>query len=593
MSDTRSYQQQFALYGIIVGLIFPIVGTLIECSIRFGFFEISHLWECQSQNPLLWIIDTAPLFLGLLAAFGGKQMDKVKERNLELNEKYTQMNVLRQMADSANKAKSEFLATMSHEIRTPLSAIIGYNNLLKESALMDEQKHFVDTIGIATENLLVIINDILDSSRLEAGMVVLENKTFSLQQLVQNVVRICNDRAVSKGLKIILTYDNSIPAYLEWDATRLSQILLNLMSNAIKFTGQGQVELKVEGLNRSSRGIRLRFAVKDTGIGIRKENLDRIFQRFTQEDVSTSRIYGGTGLGLHIVRSLLELFQGKLEVSSQPGSGSEFSFEIELPYAVEIITDADVKEEVVPVVLVLDGMKVLLAEDNEFNLFLAETYLKRNGVEVFKATNGMEAVQLAQVGKFDAILMDIQMPVMDGKEAVRMLRKQGNDVPVIACSAHAVSSEKAECLALGMNEYLTKPFEEKELIKVLSTYFVTFKSPRNMEIQGDPVEDILVKIRADVGPDFVAIIIAKFNSDMPVLADDLEEHLQDMAFKSIQEKTHRLAGIMATFRFPEGLRLARVAEYAARDAKDEETRAGIRDLTVYLKNTLEQLAAIR
>jgi len=591
MSEKRSFQRQFALYGILVGLIFPLAGTLIECSIRFGFFGISHFWECQSDEPLLWIIDTAPFFLGMLAAFGGRQMDKVRERNLELNEKYIQMNVLRKMADSANKAKGEFLATMSHEIRTPLSAIIGYNNLLKESDLKADQKHYSDTIAIATENLHVIINDILDSSRLEAGMVILEKKSFRLQELVQNVVRICNDRAVSKGLKIILNYDNSIPAFLEGDSTRLSQILLNLLGNAIKFTEQGQIELKVEGLEKSSNGVRLRFAVKDTGIGIRKENQDRIFQRFTQEDVSTSRIYGGTGLGLHIVRSLLDLFQGKLKVSSSPGEGSEFYFEIQLPFAVDAVADA-VTEEVASRVLPLLGMKVLLAEDNEFNLFLAETYLKRNGVEVFKAMNGKEAMQMAQSARYDAILMDIQMPVMDGKEATRQLRNQGNQVPVIACSAHALSSEKAECLALGMNDYLTKPFEEKDLLKLLNSYFIKSNSQLTMENQGDQIEEILAKIRADVGPDFVAIIIQKFNSDMPVLAEDLLKHLEEMDFKTIQEKTHRLAGTMATFRFPEGLRLARLAEYAARDQKTEETRAGVQDLIGYLKHTLEQLAGI-
>jgi CheY-like chemotaxis protein len=206
--------------------------------------------------------------------------------------------------------------------------------------------------------------------------------------------------------------------------------------------------------------------------------------------------------------------------------------------------------------------------------------------------NGKEAMQMAQSARYDAILMDIQMPVMDGKEATRQLRNQGNQVPVIACSAHALSSEKAECLALGMNDYLTKPFEEKDLLKLLNSYFIKSNSQLTMENQGDQIEEILAKIRADVGPDFVAIIIQKFNSDMPVLAEDLLKHLEEMDFKTIQEKTHRLAGTMATFRFPEGLRLARLAEYAARDQKTEETRAGVQDLIGYLKHTLEQLAGI-
>ena len=591
MVQHRKYRMQFAVYGILIGLIFPLIGTIIECSVRFGFFEITHFWQCQTANPLLWIIDTAPFFLGTLAAFAGRQMDRVQETNRELNEKYIQMNVLRQMADTANKAKSEFLATMSHEIRTPLSAIIGYNNLLKESRLDGEQQNLVETIGISADNLFVTINDVLDASRLEAGMVVLEKKRFNLPDLVQNVIRICNDRAISKGIKIILNFDNSIPAYLESDPTRLSQILLNLLGNGIKFTDKGSVELRVEDAGRSPEQVEVRFSVKDTGIGIRKENLDRIFERFTQEEVSTTRLYGGTGLGLHIVKSLLELFGGKMQVSSTPGSGSEFSFKIRFPYA--LAGEEEAKEEV-PVQsenLPLKDMRVLLVEDNEFNLFLAETYLRRNGVDLSKALNGREAVDQIQTGHFDAVLMDIQMPVMDGKEATRLLRRQGIEVPVIGCSAHALPSEKSECLALGMNAYITKPFEEKELIQTLES-FKNKENKQSLQIMGDNIEEILGKIKSDVGPDFVAIIIQKFNADIPVLISELEMHLAELDFKLIQEKTHRLAGTMATFRFPEGLRLARVAEYAARDEMEVETRAGLRELTAYLQNTLAQMGRL-
>lgn len=589
MTQSRTHQHQYAIYGVLAGFLFPVLGTIIQCSIEYGFFGLSHFLECQLNNPLLWIIDTAPLFLGLLAAFAGRQMDKVREKNLELNEKYIQMNMLRQLADSANKAKGEFLATMSHEIRTPLSAIIGYNNLLKESPLREDQLHLVETIGIATDNLFVIINDILDASRLEAGMVKLEYKSFSLQSLVQNVVRICNDRAISKGLKILLNYDNSIPAHLESDATRLSQILINLMGNAIKFTDAGFVELKVEKTGKTPTSASIRFAVKDTGIGIKKENLDRIFERFTQEEVSTNRLYGGTGLGLHIVRSLLDLFQGKMEVKSEPWEGTEFSFVLDMPFSSDSAPNASAEVTKEEVHLPLEGMNVLLAEDNEFNLFLAETYLRRNGALVSKAENGQEAVKILQARQFDAVLMDIQMPLMDGKEATRIIRSNGIKTPLIACSAHALPCEKAECLTIGMDEYITKPYEEKELIRVLAGIRKN-KIGNHMETTGDNIEEILGKIHADVGADFVAIIIQKFMQDMPALIEELNQHLVEMDLKTIQEKTHRLAGTMATFRFPEGLRLARIAEYAARDGKVEEAAEGIGNLNVYLSETLKQLA---
>lgn len=589
-TNSKKYRFQYALYGAIIGIFFPLLGTLIDCRLEYGFFAIDHFLTCQQNNPLLWIIDTAPFFLGLFASFAGIQMDRVRQKNLELNEKYVQMNILRQMADTANKAKGDFLATMSHEIRTPLSAIIGYNQLLKDTALQSEQLAFVETIEIATQNLNIIINDILDSSKLEAGMLVLEEKAFSLENMVQNVVRLCRDRAVSKGLKLILQYDNSIPPTLLGDQTRLSQILINLIGNAIKFTEKGKVELIVQAIKQNTDSISLHFAVKDTGIGIKKENLNRIFERFTQENVETTRLYGGTGLGLHIVRSLVHLYKGELKVESTPGTGSEFSFEIDLLYAAQNTGKARESDDSEKRHDQLKEKRILLVEDNEFNMFLAETYLKRNGAIVEKAGDGQEAVEKAESGKFDLIVMDIQMPIMDGKEATRKLRHKGNTTPIIGCSAHALEAEKNECLALGMNAYITKPFEENQLIETIRSFSKnTIREMENPEFRGDAIEEIFMKIRQDVGSDFVAIIVQKFKEDMPVLMAELDHLISLPDLKTIQEKTHRLAGTMATFRFPEGLRLARIAEYAARDGKAEETAAGLESLKSYLLHTLAQL----
>lgn len=422
-------------------------------------------------------------------------------------------------------------------------------------------------------------------------MLVLDNKTFSLHHLIQNLVRLCNERAVSKGLKLVLNYDNSIPPHLIGDPGRLSQILINLVGNAIKFTETGQIDITVQETAKSESGSNIRFIVKDTGIGIRQENIDRIFDRFAQENPSTVGTYGGTGLGLHIVRSLLNLFHGEIQVKSEPGKGSEFSFEIMFPFGVSEPEAIRLQNSEHPDKSELKNLRILLVEDNEFNQFLAETYLKRNGAEVVKAENGKSALQFLETNTFDVILMDIQMPVMDGKEATRILRQQGNKTVVIGCSAHALPAEKAECLALGMNGYITKPFEEKELISVLS-YWKPTQKINNMENQGDNVSEILQNVRADVGPDFVKIIIQKFQSDMPVLITELNQHIGDSDFKSIQEKTHRLAGTMATFRFQEGLRLARVAEYHARDGKKDEMTSAVHALNTYLSQTLSQLEKI-
>jgi signal transduction histidine kinase/CheY-like chemotaxis protein len=586
------YEYRYAIYGALLGILFPFIGTIIDCNDRYEQCNLDNFILSQASNSLLWIIDTAPFFLGFLAAYAGKQVDKVRTANAELNEKYIQLNVLRMMADQANKAKSDFLATMSHEIRTPLSAIIGYAGLLKEKKLPRDEEAFVETIGIAAENLKIIIDDILDSSKLEAGMLELEKKPFNLKNLANNMIRLTREKAVSKGLKLILNYDKNLPTELIGDETRISQMILNLLSNAIKFTEKGQVELIVLERGRRKEGSLLRIIVKDSGIGISKENQDKIFDRFVQAETSTSRVYGGTGLGLHIVRSLIQLHNGELSLSSNVNQGSEFHLDFFLPFG---NNETKIKPETSNQMTKnqLINLHILVVEDNEFNQFLAETYLKRNGAWVSKAMDGKEALDKIQTTHFDLILMDIQMPVMDGKEATKIMRKLGINTPVIGCSAHALESEKDECISLGMNGYLTKPFEEEELINILTGIQQIKVNSNNPEIvqnsNFDSVKEILDKVKAEVGPDFVSTIVLKFSEDLPVLISDLKTHLSEEDLKSIQAKTHKLTGTLATFKFLEGMRQARIAEIASKNHKAEETAEAVSNLLVYLENTLEQL----
>jgi signal transduction histidine kinase/CheY-like chemotaxis protein len=591
-SDYR-FQKKYAVYGAIIGLMFPLMGTMIECRLRFGFFSLSHFHICQMEDPLLWIIDTAPLVLAIFAAFAGRQMDIIRLINNELNDKYIQMNVLRQMADSSNQAKGDFLATMSHEIRTPISAIIGYNNLLMETNLTREQEDLAETIKIATNSLHILINDILDASRLEAGKVELEGKDFNLELLVNNLVRLCRDRAISKNLRIILNFDASLPAYLKGDETRISQILLNLIGNAIKFTKEGKVELRVGLAAQGQDSVDVQFSVIDTGIGISKENLNRIFERFSQAEVWTNRLYGGTGLGLHIVKSLVDLHKGKIEVNSVPGKGSEFTVILPLRFGTSPAHSIKISNEAESLKMPLTGLRILIAEDNEFNMFLAETYLKRNGAQLEKVADGRAAVEKSSEMDFDVILMDIQMPLLDGKEATRTIRNKGLQTPIVGCSAHALPAEKAECLALGMNAYISKPYEEKQLISILTELGGNASKQKSItpmeNLNSEKVDEILAAIKADVGPDFVAIIIQKFNADIPVLIAELKQHRLEKDFKTIQEKIHKLAGTMATFRFQEGLRLARAAEFAARDGMEVETFTGMDILESYLLDTLRKI----
>jgi len=503
--------------------------------------------------------------------------------------------------EEEKRQKDMFLANMSHEIRTPLNAIIGFNDLLQSTRLDDDQKRYVETIGIASRNLNVIINDILDISKLESGMLLLEKKPFGIEKIVRQVVQLNSSRAKQKGLKIMLTFDQDIPQFVVGDETRLSQILINLINNAIKFTAEGFVELKVVEMKKTVDQVTLRFSVSDTGIGIAPEKLSSIFERFTQAESSTTRMYGGTGLGLNIVKSLVGLHKGKVDVKSTPGKGSEFMVEIPFTIAtsgaiaeIENDTPADLRT-------LLDGMNLLLVEDNEHNQFLAQTYLVRNGAKVTTAANGKIALDILKNNTFDIILMDIQMPEMDGNETTTYIRKSMKlDVPIVACSAHALESEKERCLANGMNEYITKPYNESEMVRTLAKYGnydgVKLPASRNTRFKlanADEVLTTLKHIEQKEGHKFTKTLVEMFAQNSGDLIDDIVKHMHEKSWAELEKKAHYTAGVLANFPFLSGIEKSRAVEKTAKEKDESATQMAVDELVEYLHYCKEQVAKYR
>lgn len=377
----------------------------------------------------------------------------------------------KQAAEAANRAKSEFLANMSHEIRTPMNGVLGMTQLLRFTVLTEEQQEFVESLEQSGNNLLGIISDILDLSKIESGRMELEEVDFSLQQSIQEVVANQHARLAQKGLHLATEADKNLPLLLRGDALRFKQIILNLLGNAIKFTQHGTITISAAAVSSEPQGITLRLSVRDTGIGMDSGALQRIFEPFEQADNSTTRRYGGSGLGLAICKRLAELMGGRIWAESEPGRGSTFFVEIPFKLTEKQLAAVTENHHEGPSPADTECKRLLVAEDNSLNAQTIAAMLKRLGHTSEVARNGKEAIELWQRGGFDAILMDINMPVMDGEFALALIREQeqrtGGHIPVIAITAHALKGDRERFIAEGFDEYISKPVMMDSLKELL------------------------------------------------------------------------------------------------------------------------------
>ena len=511
----------------------------------------------------------------------------IEEHNRRLREEKDRlaMEQVCEATESASKAKSEFLATMSHELRTPLNGVIGMTELLRGTTLDGKQREFVDACHASGRALLDLINDILDFSKIEAGKLELDRHGFDLEELVRSTVDMVAISARQKELRVDCLIAPGLHRHLCGDSARLRQVLINLIGNAIKFTEKGHVRVQVGAGSDSGIDAAIRFVVADTGIGIPADRVTRLFEPFSQADSSTTRKYGGTGLGLAISRNLVELMGGRIGVESQAGRGSTFWFEVPLPAAdsppaaAESLPDA--ADSPLRQTVSLAGRRVLLAEDNPINQMFAREVLRQAGIECSTVANGREALEALVNAPFDLVLMDCQMPEMDGFEATRRVRQwelegrlQGH-LPVVALTANAIKGDRERCLEAGMDAYVSKPVEPAHLIEAIGQ-LLTSPPPRKTDSAcplppapsaadaAPPIDSKGLVTRCLGNLEFALSLLADFEKELPDCHTRIIQRLAASETQAAADAAHFLKGAASTVKAEAVRALAADIERAGR-----------------------------
>jgi signal transduction histidine kinase/CheY-like chemotaxis protein/HPt (histidine-containing phosphotransfer) domain-containing protein len=453
------------------------------------------------------------------------------------------------IAEESVRVKEQFLTNMSHEIRTPMNGIIGFSRILEGSQLDPSQKQSVEAIKTAGHNLMIIINDILDFSKIEANKMTFEEVDFFLLKTVNSVIELLSPIAIEKKIKLLSQIDPEIQDLLIGDPTRLSQILLNLVGNALKFTEKGYVELIVSQENNSDSETFIRFTVVDTGIGIPENKIDSIFESFNQASNETTRKFGGTGLGLTITKKLIELQGGNITVESEVSRGSEFSFALEYKKGKKTIVKSTKEKKVHLSPDFLKDKKILLVEDNELNQILAVKVFEKWGKEIDIAENGKVAIGKIENNDYDVILMDIQMPEMDGNELAKHIRTNMGlkaNIPIIALTAHATLAEEKRCIDNGMNDYLSKPFDFMVLLEKLhinlmnSNIFSVVSSPKEGIISNKLIDFKYLNEFADGDIDFIQNMVSLFLQHTPKSLEKIIQSSRIDNISGVKDEVHKL-----------------------------------------------------
>jgi signal transduction histidine kinase/DNA-binding response OmpR family regulator len=512
-----------------------IIGVIsqIETSRQTQLQNIVGSIELTGERARIWgfVVTTIALIALIIAFLFVTAQGRQQQRMIKV------LNESEKRSKRLANTQEQFLANMSHEIRTPMNSMLGFTNLLKRTDLNPMQREYVQNIHSAGENLLTLVNDILDLSKIEAGMMHIEESRFSLRSMVSSVGAMFIEKIREKDLKFNIHIDKDVPDILTGDAVRLTQVLVNLISNAVKFTDVGEINLAVHLNSITEKDANLSISIKDTGIGIAPEKQAAIFERFHQAELETTRRFGGSGLGLSIVKQLIEMQGGSIRLNSELGKGTEFVVELryKLPDLAQLYSEALAEqEEQVP----LQKIKVLIAEDNQMNQQLVRHLMKSWSLDHLLVNTGAEAVDELTKNSYSIVLMDIQMPDMDGYTATSIIRNELKlDVPIIAMTAHAMVGEKEKCLQLGMNDYVSKPIKETVLYNIIARH------AQNIHEKTEEINHVDLNYLHQLSgndKDFERDILNQFLEQVPSELSQLEKSIKEDDFETIRRTAHSL-----------------------------------------------------